>query len=65
MQFWSGKMGPNVGTKRMSFLMLNKPGFETNCVTLGKLHNLSVSPFAPLSSGVMTFPPHRVVVKVK
>ena len=42
MQFWSGKMGPNVGTKRMSFLMLNKPGFETNCVTLGKLHNLSV-----------------------
>lgn len=47
-QFWSGKMSPNVGMKRMSFLMLNKPGFETNCVTLGKLHNLSVLLFLHL-----------------
>ena len=35
------------------------------CHMMGKLHNLSVPPFAPLSSGVITFPPHRVVVKVK
>lgn len=48
MQFWSEKMGPHVGMKRMSFLMLNKPGFETNCVTLGKLHNLSVLLFLHL-----------------